>query len=252
MRLISWNVNGLRAVFKKNFANWLDLHRPEVVALQEIKCSLAQLEPEMLQPSGYRSWFFPADRPGYSGTALYSKVEPLRVDYGLGMTEFDIEGRNLTAEYPDFFVVGAYFPNSRGPGLRLDYKMDFCEAIQHHVEKLALRGKPVFLCGDVNIAHQEIDLFNPKGSRKQAGFLPPEREWMTHMLERGHQDLFRQQNPEPEHYTWWNQARDARALNRGWRIDYFLASPGFDWPHRCRHYPEVLGSDHCPVELELL
>jgi len=251
MRLVSWNVNGLRAVFKKGFVNWLDLHRPDVVALQEIKCSLAQLEPTMRQPAGYQSWFFPAERPGYSGTAIYSRTAPLRVDYGLGMTEFDSEGRSLMAEFPDFFLVGAYFPNSRGTGLRIDYKMAFCEAIQNYLEKLGRRGKPVFLCGDVNIAHQEIDLFNPKGGRK-AGFLPPEREWMTQMLERGHQDLFRQQNPEPEHYTWWNNAQDARGRNRGWRIDYFLAHAGFDLPYRSRHYPEVMGSDHCPVELELL
>lgn len=252
MRLVSWNVNGLRAIFKKGFVSWLELHRPEVVAVQEIKCSLAQLDEEMLQPAGYRSWFFPAERPGYSGTALYSRINPLEIQHGLGVTDFDSEGRSLTAEFADFFLVGAYFPNAQGPGRRLDFKIRFCEVIQEHVERLARRGKPVFLCGDVNIAHQEIDLHNPRGSRRQAGFLAPEREWMTRMLERGHQDLFRQQHPEPEQYTWWSHLNDARGRNRGWRIDYFLASAGFDWPHRSRHYPEVLGSDHCPVELELL
>lgn len=252
MRLVSWNVNGLRAVFKKGFVSWLELHRPELVAIQETKCSLAQLQENMLAPAGYRSWFFPAERPGYSGTALYSRIDPIEVHYGLGVSEFDCEGRSLTAEFADFFVVGAYFPNSQGPGLRLDYKMRFCETIERHVQKLGVRGKPVFLCGDVNIAHREIDLHNPSGSRRQAGFLPAEREWMTQFLERGHQDLFRQQHPEPEHYTWWSNLHDARGRNRGWRIDYWLANPGFDWPHRSRHYPEILGSDHCPVELELL
>ncbi len=171
MRLVSWNVNGLRAVFKKNFANWLEVHRPDVVALQEIKCGLAQLEPEMLQPAGYQSWFFPAERPGYSGTALYSRIPPIRVDYGLGRTEFDREGRSLTAEFADFYLVGAYFPNSRGPGLRIEYKMDFCESIQNYVEKLALRGKPVFLCGDVNIAPGSPGPVSPAKPRAPALYL---------------------------------------------------------------------------------
>ncbi|MFN8609273.1 MAG: exodeoxyribonuclease III [Vulcanimicrobiota bacterium] len=252
MRLVSWNVNGLRAIFKKGFVSWLEVHRPELVAIQETKCSLAQLEADMLRPAGYRSWYFPAERPGYSGTALYSRINPIRVDHGLGVAEFDCEGRSLTAEFADFFVVGAYFPNAQGPGRRLDYKLRFCQTVQEYVEKLSSGGKPVFLCGDVNIAHQEIDLHNPAGSRRQAGFLPAEREWLTRLLESGHQDLFRQQHPEPEQYTWWSHLNDARGRNRGWRIDYFLASPGFDWAYRSRHYPEVLGSDHCPVELELI
>jgi len=252
MRLVSWNVNGLRAIFKKGFPEWLEVHRPDLVTLQEIKCSPEQLEPAQLQPAGYQSWFFPAAQAGYSGVALYSRQAPLQVLLGLGDDEFDREGRSLTAEYPDFYLIGAYFPNSQGPGRRLDYKLRFLQLLEIYLERLAQRGKPILVCGDFNIAHHEIDIHDPAGNRNQAGFLPEEREWMTHMLGCGYQDLFRQQNPEPGHYTWWSYLNQARKRNKGWRIDYFMATPGFALPHRCRHYPEIMGSDHCPVELELL
>lgn len=252
MKLISWNVNGLRAVFKKGFGDWLESHQPEVVALQEIKCSQEQLDDDMKCPAGYQGWFFPAARPGYSGTALYCRKAPLQVLYGLGEDEFDCEGRSLTAEFPDFYLIGAYFPNAQGEGRRLDYKLRFCEWMQLYLQRLGQRGKPVLLCGDINIAHREIDIHDPKGNRKQAGFLPEERAWMDRFLEAGYQDLFRQQNPEPEHYTWWSYLNQARQRNRGWRIDYFLASPDFQSTYRCIHQSEVSGSDHCPVLLELL
>jgi exodeoxyribonuclease-3 len=252
MRLVSWNVNGLRAVFKKGFPEWLEVHQPDVVAIQEIKCSLSQLDESLTHPCGYQSWFFPAAKAGYSGVALYCKQSPLQVMHGLGEDEFDSEGRSLTAEFPDFYLIGAYFPNAQGAGRRLDYKLRFLEWMQLYVQRLAQRGKPVLVCGDFNIAHQEIDIHDPRGNRNQAGFLPEERAWMTQMLERGYQDLFRQQHPEPEQYTWWSYLNFARKRNKGWRIDYFMGDPSFQIPYRSRHYPEVEGSDHCPVELELL
>lgn len=251
MRLISWNVNGLRAIFKKGFPEWLESHAPDVVALQEIKCSEAQLDETLKAPCGYQGWFFPAARAGYSGTAIYSKKAPIQVLYGLGEDEFDSEGRSLTAEFADFYLIGAYFPNAQGEGRRLDYKIRFCQWMQLYIERLAQRGKPVLLCGDINIAHREIDIHDPKGNRNQAGFLPQEREWMEQFLNQGNQDLFRQHHPEPNHYTWWSYLNQARTRNRGWRIDYFLATPSFQQPYQCTHLVEVLGSDHCPVQLEL-
>lgn len=251
MKLASWNVNGLRAVLKKGFAEWLESEAPDVVAVQEIKCSLDQLDEACKSPAGYQGWFFPAARPGYSGVGLYCRQAPLDVLYGLGEDEFDCEGRSLTAEFPDFYLIGAYFPNAQGEGRRLDYKIRFCEWMQLYVERLSRRGKPILICGDINIAHHPIDIHDPKGNKNQAGFLPEERDWMTRFLEKGNQDLFRQQNPEPEQYTWWSYLNFARKRNRGWRIDYFLATPDFQIPYQCTHLTEVLGSDHCPVLLTL-
>lgn len=251
MKLATWNVNGLRAVFKKGLCEWLESCQPDVVALQEVKCSEDQLDDALRSPVGYQGWFFPAARPGYSGVGVYARQQPLQVLYGLGEDEFDSEGRSMTLEFPDFYLVGAYFPNAQGEGRRLDYKIRFCEWMDVYLKRLRQRGKPVLLCGDVNIAHHDIDLANPKANKNQAGFLPEERAWMDRFLAQGYQDLFRQQHPEPEQYTWWSYLNQARKRNRGWRIDYFLASPEFSHPYECTHLTEVLGSDHCPVELVL-
>ena len=252
MKLVSWNVNGLRAVFKKGFMEWFQSCSPDLVALQEIKCNLDQLDFDMKSPAGYHGFFLPAARPGYSGVAIYTRKEPKQVLYGLGEDEFDSEGRSLTVEMDDFYLLGCYFPNAQGEGRRLDYKIRFCEWLQLYVERLGKRGKPILVCGDVNIAHHEIDIHDPRGNRNQAGFLPAERQWLTGFLESGYQDLFRQKNPSPEQYTWWSYLNFARKRNKGWRIDYFLASPNFQVDYNCNHLTEVLGSDHCPVELQLL
>jgi exodeoxyribonuclease-3 len=251
MKLVSWNVNGLRAVFKKGFLEWFGEAAPDVLALQEIKCSVDQLDFDMKSPLGYHGFFLPAARPGYSGVAIYTKQEPRHVLYGLGEDEFDSEGRSLTVEMDDFYLLGCYFPNAQGEGKRLDYKIRYCEWLQLYVERLGKRGKPIFVCGDVNIAHHEIDIHDPRGNRNQAGFLPEERAWLSKFLESGYQDLFRQKNPHPEQYTWWSYLNFARKRNKGWRIDYFLASPNFAMDYSCEHLTEVMGSDHCPVQLVL-
>lgn len=250
MKFASWNVNGLRAVAKKGFADWLESTAPDVAGLQEIKCSQSQLEAEVLSPLGYCSYFFPAQRAGYSGVAIYCRRPPTDVIYGMGVDEFDSEGRVLTVELPDLYYVTAYFPNSQDAGARLDYKLAFNKTMVSFLNGLASRGKPVVLCGDLNVAHKEIDIYNPKSNQNSAGFLPEERAWMDEFLSMGYSDLFRRQCQEPQHYTWWSYMFKAREKNRGWRIDYFVGCPRFDASSDCRHQTEVLGSDHCPITLE--
>jgi exodeoxyribonuclease III len=251
MRLVTWNVNGLRSTWKKGLPEFLQAANAEVVALQETKCSPAQLEEEMRNPAGYQAWYFPAARAGYSGVAVYSKLKPLQVIHGLGDDEFDSEGRNLTLELPDFFLVACYFPNAGDGGRRLDFKLRYNALVEVFLQRLSQRGKPVLLCGDMNVAHRDIDIYDPQKNRREAGFLMPEREWMERFLQQGYQDLFRQQHPEPHHYTWWSNFFNARERNKGWRIDYFIGCPRFQRAYQCRHLTEVMGSDHCPVELVL-
>jgi exodeoxyribonuclease III len=252
MRFVTWNVNGLRAVLKKGLPEWLDSEQPDVLALQEIKCTPQQLEDKHLRPGGYHSWFMPAVRAGYSGVAVYSKTEPLQVLFGLGHDEFDSEGRNLTLEFPDFYLLACYFPNAGDGGRRLPYKLEYCALMEVFLDRLAQRGKPILLCGDMNIAHEDIDIHDPRGNRHQAGFLLPEREWMTRFLGLGYKDLFRLQHPEPHHYTWWSNFFKARERNKGWRLDYFIGDPKWNLPYECKHLTEVMGSDHCPVEFKLV
>lgn len=255
MRLLSWNVNGLRAVSQKGLFPWLEREKPDALCLQEIKVLKEVLDedhPELLNPLGYHSTWFPAKKPGYSGVAVYSRVEPLSVQYGMGVEEFDNEGRVLTLEFKGFMLVNAYFPNSQPEGKRLDYKIRFCEKMLEHCKGLVAQGKHVVLCGDYNVAHQEIDLRHPKANVKNAGFLPEERAWMTKFLSNGFVDIFRERVPDPHHYTWWTYRAGAREKNVGWRIDYHCINPELrDRVKEVRHWPQVMGSDHCPVELWL-
>lgn len=251
MKLASWNVNGIRSVFEKGFESWFSSLSAEVVCLQEIKAKPEQLDEKMKHPLGYHSFWHPAEKPGYSGLVIYSKKEPLQVITGLGKPEFDREGRVLICEYPAFYLINSYFPNSQRDHARLGYKIKFCDEMLFLLNKLTLK-KPVLLCGDFNIAHREIDLKNPKENKDNAGFLPEERSWMDKLLSSGYIDGFRKFNPEPGNYTWWSYRPTIRERNIGWRLDYWVTHQ--DWSSRLKnvsHQPQVMGSDHCPVLLEL-
>lgn len=247
MKLISWNVNGLRACLGKGFEDSFRTLDADFFALQEIKMQEGQLD---LEFEGYSSYWNYAERKGYSGTAVYTKHKPLNVTYGIGMPEHDNEGRVITLEMDDFFFVAVYVPNS-GDGLaRLDYRMEWEDAFRNYLLSLD-KIKPVIVCGDLNVAHQEIDLKNPKTNRRNAGFTDEERTKMTELLGSGFIDTFRYFHPEArDQYSWWSYRFRAREKNAGWRIDYFLVSKSFESRlEDASIHQEIFGSDHCPVEL---
>jgi exodeoxyribonuclease-3 len=252
VKLASWNVNGLRAALRAGLLDWLDAERPDAICLQEVKAHPDQVDAEALTRLGYRVWWHPAQRPGYSGVVTLSRHEPVSVAIGMGRRDVDREGRVLQVEFPDFVLVNAYFPNSQRDHARLGFKLSFCRSLALRLGALRRAGKHVVLCGDYNIAHQPIDLRNPKQNEKNAGFLPEERAWLGRFLARGWVDCFRSLCDEPGHYTWWSQRVGVRERNIGWRIDYFCIDEGLA-PRliRADHQPEVRGSDHCPIRLEL-
>jgi exodeoxyribonuclease-3 len=251
MKIISWNVNGIRAVAQKGFLNWFEQQNADIVCLQETKAHQDQLDASLINPLNYHSKFFSAQKKGYSSVVTYSKKEPIDIHVGMNIDEFDNEGRVLTYEFLDSVVINAYFPNSQEAGARLDYKLRFCEAMLKFCESFRQKGKNVILCGDYNIAHTPIDLKNPKANEKNAGYLPEERAWMTKFLGTGYVDAFRKFEKGPEHYTWWSYRFSARSKNIGWRIDYFATNPEFeDQLKSCTHQHTVKGSDHCPIVLE--
>lgn len=251
MKILSWNVNGIRSVGSKGFFEWLEKESPDVLCLQETKCNPSQLEPSYTAPFGYQAFWHSAKKPGYSGVAVYAKMAtaPRDVREGLGVAAIDDEGRVLTVEFADFTVVNAYFPNSQREHARLGYKLEFCDAIFKHVEKLRKAKHNVVLCGDYNIAHREIDLRNPKTNVKNAGFLPEERAWMDKFVDKaGWVDTFRHFTKDPGHYSWWSYRPGVRDKNIGWRIDYHCVNPEFASSIKQAFImPEVRGSDHCPV-----
>jgi len=249
--LVSWNVNGIRSAFAKGFLDRLAELDPDVLALQESRALPEQLPEELRSPPGYHAYWFPARKKGYAGVAVFSKHKPLSVRHGLGDPEHDEEGRVLTLEFADLYLVNVYFPNAR-PGLaRLGYKLRFNRDLERYLDGLR-REKSVVACGDFNVAHQEIDLANPEANRGNPGFSDQERQWLDKLLARGWLDTFRLFNREGGHYTWWSFRGNARARNIGWRIDYFLVDAASR--HRVLEagiLPEITGSDHCPVSLSL-
>ncbi|MBI4232026.1 exodeoxyribonuclease III [Candidatus Peregrinibacteria bacterium] len=252
MKIISWNVNGIRAVEKKGFIKWLEKENPDILGLQEIKAMEDQLSKELLAPHGYHTYFNPAQRKGYSGTALYSKIQPGEVYNGFGIPEFDSEGRIQAAEYGDFTFFNIYFPNGKQSTERLEYKLNFYDAALDHFEELVKKGKKLIITGDYNTAHHEVDLARPKENETISGFLPVERKWLDKITEHGYIDCFRMFNQEPNNYTWWSMRAGARPRNVGWRIDYFFCSKNTKpLIKNCYHLPEVMGSDHCPIVLEI-
>lgn len=245
-KLISWNVNGLRAILKKNFHDFLKTHDPDVLCLQEIKAKREQVEIDLPQ---YESFWNSAVKPGYSGTAIFTKIKPLDVTYGIGLTEHDQEGRVITVEFPEYFLVNVYVPNSGEELKRLPYRMTWDLAFLTYLKNLE-KKKPVVLCGDLNVAHQEIDLANPGSNRGNSGFTDEERANFSRLIEAGFVDTFREVNQGPGQYTWWTYRFGARSRNVGWRIDYFCISKEFRPAMKdAMIHPEILGSDHCPVGL---
>ena len=249
MKLISWNVNGLRACEGKGFSDVFRLLDADFFCLQETKMQAGQLD---LQFEGYQSFWNYADKKGYSGTAIYTRQQPLSVSYGIGVDEHDHEGRVITVETEDFFLVTAYVPNSQDELKRLDYRMRWEDDFLAYLQKLDER-KPVIVCGDLNVAHEEIDLKNPKTNRRNAGFTDEERQKFSRLLDSGFTDTFRWKYPEQVTYSWWSYRFQARQKNAGWRIDYFVVSNRLrDRIKDAKIHTDILGSDHCPVELELL
>ena len=249
MKFISWNVNGLRAVMGKNFMEAFNALDADFFCLQETKLQEGQIE---LDLPGYRQYWNYAEKKGYSGTAIFTKHEPLSVSYGLGIEEHDHEGRVITLEYPDFYLITVYVPNSQDGLKRLDYRMTWEDAFRAYAAHLAAK-KPVVFCGDLNVAHEEIDLKNPKTNRMNAGFTDEERAKMTELLQAGFIDTFRYFYPEEKDvYSWWSYRFHAREKNAGWRIDYFIVSKDLeDRLAGAKIHNEIFGSDHCPVELDL-
>lgn len=248
--LVSWNVNGLRAVLKKGFADFFRESDADIVCLQEVKALSEQVE-DQSWAEGYESFWNPAVKKGYSGTAIFTRVKPLATSLGIGIDEHDQEGRVVTMEFPDYHLVTVYTPNAQAALKRLEYRLqwdrDFCAYLKY-LEKT----KPVLVCGDLNVAHKEIDLANPKTNRKNPGFSDEERASFDALLDSGFVDTFRQFNQEPHQYSWWSYRSGARARNIGWRIDYWLTSEDLmSQVKSSTILDEVLGSDHCPVRLEL-
>ena len=250
--ILSWNVNGIRAVFKKGFAEWLKEADPDILCLQETKAWEEQLGKEITHVPGYHSYWCQGVKKGYSGTAIYTKEKPLSVERGFGIEEFDNEGRIIIAEYKKFTLINIYYPNGKRDKQRLQYKMDFYEAFQKYANKLKDEGKNLIICGDVNTAHKEIDLARPKQNQKTSGFLPEERAWIDRFLADGYIDTLRMFNEAPEIYTWWDVFTKARTRNVGWRIDYFFISESLKKKITDAFtLPDVKGSDHCPVGIKI-
>lgn len=253
--IISWNVNGIRAVEKKGFVEWLLGSGADVVCIQETKASPAQLSEQLISPAGggvaYSSYWASAQKAGYSGTAIYSKVAPDHVGT-MGAEAFDAEGRVCAAYYGKLAVISAYFPNSQDGGRRLDYKLAFCDAMLAFCDKLVADGYDIVLCGDYNIAHKPIDLANPAANEGNAGYLPEERAWMDRFTSSGYTDTFRHFCAEPAQYTWWSYRTRARERNVGWRIDYQCVNDSFVGAVQSAGILSgVMGSDHCPIRITL-
>lgn len=249
MKLVSWNVNGLRAIYKKDFEESFKELDADIFCIQETKMQEGQIE---LDLQGYYQYYNYAERKGYSGTAIFTKKEPLKVSYGIGIEEHDKEGRVITLEFDKFYMVNCYTPNSGRELARLEYRMTWEDEFKKYLIKLD-KQKPVIICGDLNVAHTEIDLKNPKSNRKNAGFTDEERSKIEELLNSGFTDSFRKMYPDKEGaYTWWSYMFNARANNAGWRIDYFLVSDRISKNIKDAYiYSEIMGSDHCPVGLEI-
>ncbi len=252
MRLLSWNVNGIRAADKKGLYTWLSQDQPDVLCLQEIKALPEQLPPHLRNTPHYHVHINSAERKGYSGVATYTKSKPLEIKTGFGIEKFDAEGRILITEFSQFTLFNIYFPNGKKNQERLDYKLDFYDTFLAYADNVKVQGKNIVVCGDFNTAHQEIDLARPKENAKVSGFLPIERAWVDTFIDHGYVDTFRHFHKEPNHYSWWDLKTGARERNVGWRIDYFFVNKEF-LPMVTKAFilPEVMGSDHCPVGIEL-
>lgn len=252
MRIYSWNVNGIRAIEKKGFLQWILEEQPDILCIQETKIQLDQIESKLNNIEGYEAYFSCAEKKGYSGVVTYTKEEPISISYGIGIERFDSEGRILICEYSNFILFNIYFPNGQSSEERLNYKLEFYDALFKYCDELKNKGKKIIICGDYNTAHNEVDLKNPKANSKVSGFLPIERRWMDYIIERGYIDTFRYLHPEEIKYSWWSYRFNARKNNAGWRIDYhFVSENMIEDVQGAEILNEVIGSDHCPVVLIL-
>ena len=253
LTLYTWNVNGIRAAQKKGFLDWLHQTQPDILGIQETKAHPDQLDAALLQPEGYHTYWASATRKGYSGVALYSRIQPKSVQVGLGIPEYDDEGRTIVAEYDDFVFITTYFPNGGQDHSRVPFKMQYKQHFLDYCNGLCDEGKGVIFCGDINTSHRPIDLARPKENEKKTGFMPEERVWIDAVIERGYIDIYRDLYPDREGaYSWWTARAGARQRNIGWRLDYFFITP--DLRERVINseiHADVMGSDHCPVSLTL-
>lgn len=254
MKIISYNVNGVRSAMNKNWLAWLQATNPDIICLQEIKVLPEQIELELklIEDMGYHHYWYPAQKKGYSGVAILSKKKPNEVTYGCGHELFDAEGRVIRADFDDFSIISAYFPSGSSGEERQGVKFEFLEYFQEYIRQLRWKYPELIISGDYNICHRPIDIHNPKSNANSSGFLPEEREWMENFIQSGFVDTFRYFNPEPHNYTWWSFRAGARQKNLGWRIDYHLVSKELE-PRlkRAAILSEAKHSDHCPVLLEL-
>lgn len=253
MKLISWNVNGIRAVVSKGFLEWFAEESPDILCLQETKAHPDQLGFELTHPNGYYSFFSSSEvKKGYSGVVTYVKRKPVSVAEGMGIERFDREGRIIMTEFGEFILFNVYFPNGKASAERLQYKLEFYEAFLKHIESFRGKGKKIIFCGDVNTAHKEIDLARPKENEDVSGFLPIERQWIDRVEDKDYIDSLRVFHAEPHLYTWWSMRSGARKRNIGWRIDYvFLQKELKKYLKNAYVMTDVMGSDHCPIAVEL-
>jgi exodeoxyribonuclease-3 len=253
IRLLSWNVNGLRAIYKKGFLEWFGSVHPNILCVQETKASEEQIPQELKNIKGYHVHYSTAKKKGYSGVGLYAEIEPVSVKKGLGVKTYDVEGRVIIADFGQFILFNVYFPNGKISKERLKYKMAFYDEFLAYADKLRQKGKSLVICGDVNTAHKEIDLARPKENAKTSGFLPEERAWIDEFLAHGFVDTFRVFNKKPGQYTWWDLKTRARERDVGWRIDYFYITENLRRHLRTAFIlKDVMGSDHCPVGIDLV
>ncbi|GAA0723872.1 exodeoxyribonuclease III [Clostridium malenominatum] len=252
MKIYSWNVNGLRAIAKKNFYEWIEEEKPDILCIQETKIDEGKLEESLSNINRYKSYFSFADKKGYSGVATYTNMEPLKVEKGIHIERFNNEGRILVTEFEEFTLLNIYFPNGQMNEERLTYKLDFYDAMLEYCNSLVASGKKLIICGDYNTAHREVDIKNAKANEKTSGFLPIERAWIDKFISNGYTDVYRHFNPEKIEYSWWSYRFKARERNTGWRIDYFFVSNNLlDSIKDARILTDIMGSDHCPIMIEL-
>lgn len=254
MKIISYNVNGIRAAMRKDWLQWVQLENPDIICLQEIKATPGDfpLEIALIESLGYEHYWYPAQKKGYSGTAILTKTSPKKVTYGCGEKAYDEEGRIIRADFDDFSVISAYFPSGTTGDIRQTFKYRFLNDFQTYANDLRVYQPKLVISGDYNICHREIDIHNPKSNANTSGFLPEEREWMENFIQSGFVDSFRSLNPEPHNYTWWSYRAGARAKNLGWRIDYHMISEALAPQLKSASIlPQVVHSDHCPIVVEL-
>lgn len=251
MKVFTFNVNGIRAALRKGMDTWLKEADPDILCIQEIKLSETELVEPIFVDLGYHCYWYPAEKRGYSGVAVLTKIKPLQVQKGFGLNQYDSEGRTILAQYEDFNLVSAYFPSGTTGDARQAVKMKFLEDFNQYAQELKSTGKPLIIAGDVNICHTEIDIHNPKANAKTSGFLPEERAWVTEFLDSGFTDTFRHMVKEPHNYSWWSYRAAARSRNLGWRIDYiFVSSEHQEKLKNVKIHSDVVMSDHCPVSAE--